>query len=290
MRNIRKTAAIILTVLVVLTLLCGCSQGVDNSAEVARLQQEIESLRSQVDDLQQRLDALEAGAIADWSLTGTPLVQGSGAAVTLSVTPTQYQEGQLATFRVLLEGQTAAELYCDWDGSTYTASVELDAADGYSYYVILTEANGKQEYLELNSPEKLVDPTLVYMYSSLSASCMLNIFEWSIGGEALNISAGSVEVQLPQMTFSGEAVHCTSASLVLQLNGEEVERSSLTLPEAGSEGITANLTDIRFAMPALDEGSQLDLWLEVVLSDGQVLTHAGSSWYYADGELIQAVG
>ena len=40
----------------------------------------------------------------------------------------------------------------------------------------------------------------------------------------------------------------------------------------------------------MDETNQLDLWLEVTLSDGQVLRHCGSSWFLFEGQLIQAVG
>lgn len=290
MRNMRKTAAVLMTVLMMLSCLAGCSQPADNSAELSQLRQEVASLQAQVEALQQRVTILETGTIADWTLSGTPLIQGSGAAVSLSVTPTQYREGQLAAFRVLLNGQVVAELYCDWNGSAYTADIELDAADGYSYYVILTEPDGTQEHLELNSPEKPVDPMLVYMYSSLTASCMLNIYEWQISGDVLNLTAGSADIQLPLMTATGEAAACTAASLVLQLNGGEIERKNLTLPQEGGDSLILEISGIAFTMPELEEGSQLDLWLEVVLSDGQVLTHSGSSWYYADGELIQAVG
>lgn len=290
MLNVRKIASVMMAAVMILACLAGCSQPADNSELLAQLQQEISDLRGQVEALQQRVTVLETGAVADWSLTGTPLTQGSGAAVTLSVTPTAYQEGQLAMFRVLLEGQTVAELYCDWDGSAYTASVELDAADGYSYYVILTEPTGAQDHLELNSPEKPVDPLLVYMYSSLTATCMLNVFEWQIEGGTLSLNAGSAEVQLPRLTATGEAASCTGAALVLQFNGQEVERSSLTLPQETGDSLIMDIGGVTFAIPELEEGGQLDLWLEVVLSDGQVLTHSGSSWYYADGELIQAVG
>ena len=286
----KKLLSLMLVILVLTASLAGCSQNADNSAELESLQQEIARLQEQVEAMEQRIALLETGSVSDWTLTGTPLTQGSGAAVKLSVTPTRYQEGQLAVFRVLLEGQTAAELYCDWDGSTYTASVELDAADGYSYYVILTEPDGSQEHLELNSPEKLVDSTLVYMYSSLTASCMLNLYDCTIGEGSLTLNAGSVQVQLPLMTATGEAAACTGASLVLQLDGQEIQRSPLTLTQDSVSTLSLDISGIVFLMPELEEGSQLDLWLEVVLSDGQVLTHCGSSWYCADGELIQAVG
>lgn len=271
-------------------LLTGCAQGPDHSAEIAEMRQEITDLRSRVQALEEKVILLETGAVADWSLTGVPLTQGSGAEITLSVTPTAYREGQLALLRVLLEGRSVAELYCDWDGTAYTARVDLDAADGYSYHLILSDPEGDVEHLELNSPEKCTDSRLVYLYSSLNAGCMLNIFEWHAAAGMLILDAGSAEVQLPTLTATGEAAVCTGARLALVLDGTELESRTLTLPQGEENTLLIGVNGMEFAMPELEEGSQLELTLEVTLSDGQVLSHCGSSWYVFDGELIQAVG
>lgn len=284
----RKIMALILAAMLLLT--AGCSKPEDNAAELTALQEENEALRSQVTQLQQRIKELESGSIADWTLTGTPLVQGSGAEVTLSVTPTRYQEGQLVSFRVHLDGQTVADLYCEWDGSAYVGSVELDAADGYSYSLLLTEPSGTQDYRDLNSPANPIDPTLVYMYSSLNASCALTIDVWQIADGSLTIGGGEVSIQLPAMTATGEPAVCSSISLVLQLDGQKLSRTNVMVPQTGETTISLPLTETVFEIPELEEGSQLDLWLEVAVSDGQILTHSGSSWFCFEGELIQAVG
>lgn len=282
----RKIIAFLLCCL----LLTGCAQGPDHSAEIAEMRQEIADLRSQVQALEEKVTLLETGAVVDWTLTGVPLTQGSGAEITLRVTPTAYREGQLALLRVLLEGRSVAELYCDWDGTSYTARVDLDAADGYSYHLILSDPEGDVEHLELNSPEKCTDSRLVYLYSSLNAACMLSVFEWHIADEKLILDAGSAEVQLPTLTATGEAALCTGANLVLMLDGMELESRELTLPQTEENALVMGVNGLEFAMPELEEGSQLELILEVTLSDGQVLSHCGSSWYVFDGELIQAVG
>lgn len=287
--NMKKYFAMAMAVLLALSCLAGCSQNDESAAEVERLQQEVAELNAYIAQLEQKIADLEAGAVSHWELTGTPLVQGSGAAVTLTAVPVHYQEGQMAVLRVMLEGMIVAELYCDWDGTEYTASVELDAADGYGYYLLLTEPDGRQEYLDLNSTVNPVDPMLVYMYSSLSTSCMLNVYDWQIEEGTLTILSGDAQIQLPRMTATGEAAVCNGASLILQLDGQEIERKSLMMPVEGTE-LTVDVADYVFTVPELEESSQLDLWLEVVLSDGQVLTHSGSSWYYFEGTLIQAVG
>lgn len=285
----RKLLSLILTAAMLFSL-PGCSQPADNSEELEALQAENEALRSQVAQLEQKVRELEAGSIADWSLTGKPLVQGSGAEVTLTVTPTRYQEGQMVSFRVALDGQSVADLYCDWDGSSYTATVELDAADGYSYSLLLTEPSGTQDYRELNSPANPVDPALVYMYSSLSASCTLTVHDWEISDHFLSVNSGNVDIQLPAMTAGGEKVSCSGISLVLQLDGQELSRKSLMVPQSEDTLLQLPLGATSFDIPDIPEGSQLDLWLEVNLSDGQLLHHAGCGWFCFEGELIQAVG
>ena len=62
------------------------------------------------------------------------------------------------------------------------------------------------------------------------------------------------------------------------------------MPQGEESALVMGVNGLEFAMPELEEGSQLELTLEVTLSDGQVLSHCGSSWYVFDGELIQAVG
>lgn len=286
---IHKLLAALLVIALILSF-SACSQPADNSQELNQLREENAQLRDEIARLQQEIAVLEAGAIADWTLTGTPLLQGSGAEVTLTVVPTQYQEGQMVSFRVALEGQTIASLYCDWDGTAYSCSVELDAADGYSYSLLLTEPNGTQDYRELNSPANPVDSTLVYMYSSLSAACFLSIEDWQVSENSLSITGGSAEIQLPLMTANGEAISCSGINLVLQLDGEELERKSIMVPQTTQSALQIPLSPTEFAIPELEEGNQLDLWLEVTLSDGQTLHHSGSSWFCYEGELMQAVG
>ena len=284
----RKFIALILAAMLLFT--AGCGKTEDNTDNLRALQAENEALRSEIAQLQQRIEELETGSIADWSLTGKPLIHGSGAEVTLKVTPTNYQEGQTVSFRVELEGLVIARVYCDWDGTSYTGSVELDAADGYSYSLLLTEPNGTQDYRELNSPANPTDPELVYMYSSLSASCALTVLDWQIENGILYLNEGSVDIQLPSMTATGETALCTGISLVLQLDGVELERKSVPVPQSKESMLSIPLSATTFTVPEMAEDNQLDLWLEVTLSDGQFLRHSGSSWFNFDGEMIQAVG
>ena len=72
------------------------------------------------------------------TLTAATWSSPNGATVNLTATPNGYAEGQSAAFIVRLEGEEAANVPCEWNGSAYTASADLNAADGYCYYVLLS--------------------------------------------------------------------------------------------------------------------------------------------------------
>jgi len=281
-----KKIMIILAVLAL--LLTGCGQ----SADVSQLEKDIESLQYQVDALSSRLDALEENSgLLDWNISAVSRGDNSGAEVTLTASPLAYHEGQSAVFTVRLSGQEVASVPCQWNGSVFTASVELEAADGYSYYCILTSANGAKEQIALNTPENPVDDTLVYLETSLIAYCNMIVDGWEDEGGDLNITSGYAQVQLPRI-FAGEnKASFAGAQLVLRLNGGVVESQALDIPEGEGEGsYEVVLSGISFDMPAMEDDYQLELSLEVSLSNGQVLSSTGGSWYYNDGEMFMVVG
>ena len=86
------------------------------------------------------------------TLTAATWSSPNGATVNLTATPNGYAEGQSAAFIVRLEGEEAANVPCEWNGSAYTASADLNAADGYCYYVLLTAADGTQTEVAINTP------------------------------------------------------------------------------------------------------------------------------------------
>ena len=57
---------------------------------------------------------------------------------------------------------------------------------------------------------------------------------------------------------------------------------------AGSYELT--LEDVTFDMPKMKDDDQLDLWLEVTLSNGEAITSNGGSWFYSDDALNLMVG
>jgi hypothetical protein len=96
---------------------------------------------------------------------------------------------------------------------------------------------------------------------------------------------------MPRMTSGNTAASISSADLVLHLNSEEVSRQAVTLEAGeGNDSFEATLSGISFAMPAMEDDYQLNLWLEVTLNTGNSITVIGGSWYQNNGELQLVVG
>lgn len=233
----------------------------------------------------------QALALTGWELTPATWSSPNGATVNLSATPNGYTEGQSAAFVVRLEGEEVENIPCEWNGSTYTAAAELNAADGYCYYVILTAADGTQTEVAVNTPTAPVDDALINMASSLNSYCSLTVNASEQDGDKLTITDGNIQIQLPMITNEGETIVCSKAVLVMTFNGTEVGSTELALDEptdAGAYGLSIAGTE--FQIPSMENNQSVELRLDVTLSNNQTLTALGGSWSYHEGNLLLAVG
>ncbi len=229
--------------------------------------------------------------LADFSLSSATWSSPNGATVTLTATPNGYAEGQTAVFSVRLEGTDVENVPCEWNGTSYTASAELNAADGYCYYAILTGADGETLEVALNTPNAIIDEALINMETALNSYCTLLVESSESADGKLTITGGTAQIQPPRITNNGEAVTCTQATLVLSFNGDETAMTALPLPEATQTGLyELNIAGTSFAIPAMEDDQQLSLRLDVTLSNGQTLTDSNGTWIFMDGQLLSAVG
>lgn len=266
----------------------GCAN--DKEDYIARLEDENAQLRSQVEALTSQLQVLgENVGLVNWDLQVQAWNSGSGATVTFTGTPALYAQEQSATFTVWLEGEEVASVPCLWDGTAYTASAELDAADGYCYYCHLTTPGGKETEVEINTPNNTTDESLINMQTSLAAYAGLVVEDWEHVEDHLTVISGYGQVQLPQLSGESSAV-CTAAELSFRLNGQELHRQSVALPEEAGSTLHLDLAGKQFPVPEMENDYQLDLWLEVTLSDGRQINAVGASWFLTDGALTMSVG
>ncbi len=270
---------------------------VDEAAlRIAELEQENAALRAQVEELTAAMDREAnrlnlAGALQDWSLAADAWADGNGATVTFTATPAAYAEGLRAALSVRMGDLEAESTNCVWDGTAFTGSVDLSAADGYSYYCILTNPDGSQNEVVLNSPDDVTDESLVYLGSNLTAYANMIVEDWVSANGSLVINSGYIQAQMPRLAAGGAASSVVKAELVLHLNGEEVGRQEVALTAGeGDNSFEAAINGNSFTIPTMEDDHQLDLWLEITLNNGNVISASGGSWYSNAGELQLVVG
>ena len=182
---------------------------------------------------------------------------------------------------------------CAWDeaAGVYTASADLNAADGYCYYMILTAADGTASEVAVNTPTDPVNAAYIDMASALQSYCSIVVEESAFDSSTLTLTAGKVQVQVPSITNEGETISCQEASVVLTHNGQELGKQALTLSETDAENqFEADLADITFSVPELENEEKLELMLTVTLTNGQTLSAYGGNWVCNTDELLLVVG
>ena len=262
----------------------------DQSHLIDDLYQQNRELREQITQLEARLDQLmTVTSLKDWNLEATPWADSTGADVTFAAVPTEYQPGMGATLLVMLEGRQAASVPCVWDGNVFSATVSLSAADGYSYFCLLSGPAGVQQ-LSLMGPESEDAGYPVYLQSALSSYCNLLINDWNDQkGTSLILTAAYAQVQLPQI--QAEELTITTQELVLRLNGQIAAKVPIVLsPSEVAGSYEMVIRDLHLPMPELENDDKLELYLEVTLSDGRHLNAFGIGWYLENGKLLASVG
>jgi len=229
--------------------------------------------------------------LTDWTMSATTWSSPNGATIHISATPSRFLEGQSAAFVIRLEGEEAANVPCDWDGSRYTASADLNAANGYCYYIVLTDTDGSIIEVSVNTPTDPRDETLINMEDSLNSFCTVVVEQSHVENNRLTISAGSIQVQAPKINNDGQTITCLDVLLKLSYEGEQIAQKALVMQGTDDIGYyTLELSDITFDLPELEGDQQLSLDLEVRLSNDQILTAPGGIWYYTDAGLQPALG
>ncbi len=278
--NRKKIFAAVLALSVLILALVGCG-----SKEPAETQPQTQ-LPAQP---QEELPAL---GLTEWSMNATTWSSPNGATVNITAVPVGHVEGRTATFVIRLEGDEIANVPCEWNGTAYTASAELNAADGYCYYILQSDADGNSMEIPVNIPTEPLDETLINLADALSSYCEVAVTASSAADNKLTVTEGSAQIRLPRITRDEGSVGCDQAVLVLSYNGEDVALEKLTVPAADETGLcTVDLAGTAISIPGdMEDDHQLTMRLDVTLSNGHVLTAAGGTWYYLDGDLLLAVG
>jgi len=160
--------------------------------------------------------------------------------------------------------------------------------------VTLNTSNNKIAQLEL------ANKNLQEQMSILSASaskgqissdayCHLLVNSWDGDLSELTLTSAIAQVVLPSSSETELLIQ--SAQPVLRQGIQEIQRRAVTLTATDSaSSFEAVLENVIFELPALEENDQVDIWLEVVLSDGQILLSPACGWYRFGEELFMVAG
>lgn len=229
--------------------------------------------------------------LTDWNMSASTWSSPNGATIHISATPSDYTEGQKADFVVRLESDDVASIPCQWDGTNYTASADLNAANGYCYYVVLTAADGTVSEVAVNTPAAPTNEAFIDMEAALESYCSITIEESTFENGKLALSGGKVQVKTPGITNEGETITCQEANLVLSFNDETLEQKALTLAQADTNTLfETNLDNITFDIPTMENEQKLELTLNVTLSNGQTLSAYGGNWIFNAEGLMPVLG
>lgn len=230
--------------------------------------------------------------LTSWVMTANTWSSPNGATINISAVPSYYEEGQKADFVVRLESDEVANVPCDWQpNNTYAASVDLNAANGYCYYVVLTAADGTVTEVAVNTPTEPTNEAFINMEAALASYCSVTVEESAFEDGKLTLSSGKAQVQAPAITNATETISCQEAVLVLSFNGEELGRKELTMAQTETAGLfEAALENIVFDIPEMKNEQKVELSLNATLSNGQTLTAFGGDWLYSEEGLMPVVG
>lgn len=117
----------------------------------------------------------------------------------------------------------------------------------------------------------------------------LNIYDWTAEGTSLTIHGFARVMALAK--GDGTIGQVESCTLVLRRNDVDWETRALQLlPGEASDSMELELEGEVFALEELADGDTLELRLEILLTDGKILTAVGGGWDYADGQLMMIAG
>ena len=257
-----------------------------NGVQISRGSDEalIQALMAQNAALQAQIDALTSQADSDPeavpTLTAVPWADGTGADVTLMVET----DAESALLRVMVGGEFLTEAPCRRSGSLLTATVQVPSGNGYTYSMVIGS-----EATTLASPANPVYPELVFLADALSAYCNLVVGEWFVGDDALTLNTCYAQVQTPLLRDA--PLTCDQVDLALKIGHEVVSRVDVTvfLTENGA-ALDGQITGVVLPLPALEDGQEVELWLEARLSDGRILDCCAATWYAMHGGFSMAAG
>lgn len=259
--------------------------------QLSSLSANYSDLQYRLGELSQQLQELSQGErlLASYEFTATALADLSGATVRFKGVPNETIATDQAWLTVQLDGQEVASVMCRLDSTGYSAEVELPVADGYSYQFLLVHEGG-------DSSRQVLDDGYhegIYISQVLTPICNVNL-DWDTVNNKLKITHCWAELNKPSLLEADDTLYWEHAYLILQENGEEVERCSLlemgdTYPDIREPYYLEKDAWLEWTAD-MAAGSTVEVWVEAQLSNGMKVNNLVACWScLTTGEIVGEV-
>lgn len=251
-------------------------------------------IRSKLDELSSRLDVLAQGEqlLSEYTLEAVAWDDMTGAVIRFTAIPKKTGAGEQAWLSVRRNGEEVANAMCVMDGSAYTATVDLPAADGYSFYFQVVQTGGDSAQQKLNQ----ADSACIDLRKALNGTVFCDLTGWSYSWNSGAFGADLLVNRIEPLLFrEGTDVTWTRIDLVVLRNGEEIERRSyLEDFSAGviyeEDGVVhvqyPNAVEVRYecSLSDLADTDKLTLQLEYSFGSNQISVQPIIDIWMEDGE------
>ena len=259
----------------------------------ANIQSQLNILSSRLDDMTSAQEE-QTKLLSDYTFDLEVWTDAPGADVIFSAVPKNWAEGDSASLSFQIPGEEAIRADCKWDGAFLTATIPLEAKNGYQICLTIRHADGSMEL------QMLYDYRLRNLASELTVICEVT---WGTGefshktGE-LELTMHDLDIHLARPGIAVEdnekyfwkSVECTLyritprgreaiGTIDLMKNDGEIQKSNQIW-------FTPNIS---FTIPEIADGDGLELWVKAEMNNGMSALEMAGSWAYNNSEFIAAV-
>lgn len=259
--------------------------------QIGNLYNYYDAIYGQMYTVSQRLDELAAGErlLREYSFTAVGTQDLSGAIVTFAATPREIRPGDQAWLCVRFGSEEVAKVQCTTDGTVYSASVELPAVNGYSYYYQVIHSDGESSLEPLtkeNGCDQLATNLRGYFIADFSGTYT--------GYDSIEMKYLYLFYMEPKLLATEEA-QIRDLTLVVSYDGAEQLRipvivDGLAMEEGEYVKRLVVSTDFHITlhcqvpMPWV-EGRETVLSVEAKLATGNTLSQPLMKWNYGKTEV-----
>lgn len=259
------------------------------------------SIQSQLGAVSDRINQLMEGEqlLSENSTALTALPDWETVRVSFHGVPRKWQEGDVAYISLRTGGKEVVKADCAWDGTAYTAQLDVTATEGYESYFVVCHADGTQEQQDVSSDD------LTNLKSYMTAYCDVMSFSYETEGscdEENTIVIRYMDVSLyapslimaqnkePEWKLVDAVLYCDDwevgrLSMLEKKPGETGEKSVSAPFDRFGDMIMVSLNNKEFTVPAMDADAQLELRIEAELENGYPMTYCymvfeqqGNAW------------